>query len=102
MKAAILRHQPAARPSVQKDNRLPFRIAALLVIDLVNVRDLQTTSVVGFDWRVKGSKFGHAAIITGVATLIPSQDLKSIPNLTLDNNLKSDYTSSQLAVLVNR
>src|SRR5947208_9918831 len=81
VKLPILRHQPATRPAMQKDHRLPLWIAALLIINLMNVRDLQPAGVIGLDWRVKSSKLSHADMIIGVATLTPSQDLKSIPIL---------------------
>src|SRR6266480_6548649 len=61
---AIFWNQAAARPAVQKHHRLSFRIPALLVIKLVNVRHFQTASVIGFDWIVENSKFCHAYIIT--------------------------------------
>src|SRR5437016_3470571 len=52
VKLPILRHESTTRPAVQKNHRLAVWIAALLVINFVNVRDLQTPSVVGFDWIV--------------------------------------------------
>src|SRR5437763_8368201 len=60
VKLSILRHQPAAGPAVQKDDRLTFGIAALFVVNLVNLRDSQAARVVGFDWGVKSSDFCHA------------------------------------------
>src|SRR5205807_9336567 len=59
VKLPILRHQPATRPAMQKDHRFPLWIAALLVINLMNVRDLQPAGVIGLDWRVKSSKLSH-------------------------------------------
>ena len=57
VKLTILRRNTPARTTMQKDDRLAVRIAALLVVDLVKFRDLQATGVVGFDWGVKGSEF---------------------------------------------
>src|ERR1051325_10149837 len=58
-KLPILSHDAAARPAVQEHNRLAVRIAALLVINLVNVRDFEATGVKGFDRRIKGSQLCH-------------------------------------------
>src|SRR5438876_8220125 len=60
VKLPILRHQPATRPAMQKDHRLPLWIAALLIINLMNVRDLQPAGVIGLDWRVKRPEFFHS------------------------------------------
>src|SRR5258708_22729531 len=57
---AILGHDSAAGPTVQKHHRLALRVAALLVIDFVDLRHLQTVSVVRFDRGVKRSEFCHA------------------------------------------
>src|SRR5215212_1579986 len=46
--AAVVRNQTRARPTVQKHNRLPFRIAALLVIEFVNSRHSKMAAVVRF------------------------------------------------------
>ena len=59
VKLAVLGHQTATRPAMQKDHRLPLWIAALLIINLMNVRDLQPAGVIGLDWRVKSSKLSH-------------------------------------------
>src|SRR5438552_3231489 len=56
VKLPILRHESTTRPAMQKHHRLAVWIAALLVINLVNVRHFQTRSVEGFDWIVKGSE----------------------------------------------
>src|SRR6058998_2996257 len=60
---SILGHQPAARAPVQEHDRLALRIATLFVIDLMDLRHLQTASVVGFDWRIKGPELGHRVMI---------------------------------------
>ena len=59
VKLPILWHQSATRPTMQKHHRLPIRIAALLVIKLVNVRHFQTASVVGFDCGIEGTHLSH-------------------------------------------
>ena len=42
-----------------QNHRLAVRIAALLLINLVNVRHLETASVIGFDCRVERSELRH-------------------------------------------
>src|SRR5215217_1519198 len=46
--ATVVRNQTRARSTVQKHNRLPFRIAALLVIKFVNRRHPKMAAVVRF------------------------------------------------------
>src|SRR5229473_2795016 len=78
---SILRHQPAAGAAVEKHDRLSFRIAALFVINLVNVRDFQPASVVGFDRGVQDSEFWHGVRILSVPSLGNKRGLAFQPNL---------------------
>src|SRR5260221_4421133 len=59
----ILRYQPTAGAPVQKHHWLAFRIAALFVMDFVDLRHFQTANVVGFDWMVESSQLCHAVRI---------------------------------------
>ena len=47
--ATVIRHHTSARSTVQKDNGLPFWIAALFVVQTMDRRDLQPTHFVGFN-----------------------------------------------------
>src|SRR6266550_7103244 len=58
--ASIVRDQTRAWSTVEKDDGLAFRIAALLVVEFMNARNLQTSSVKGLNLRVQSSKFAHA------------------------------------------
>src|SRR5436190_5085313 len=55
VKLPILRRHPPAGSTMQEHYRLALRIAALLVIDLVAIRNLQATRIKWFDWRIKRS-----------------------------------------------
>src|SRR5688500_8005964 len=59
VKLAILWNQPAAGPAVQKHDRLAFWIPALLVVDVVQIRDLQVSRIERFNRSVKISYFSH-------------------------------------------
>jgi hypothetical protein len=56
---AVLRDNASARAAVQKDHWLPLRIAALLVINRVNGRDLQHALLERLDWVIKCFHDGH-------------------------------------------
>jgi hypothetical protein len=51
--ATIVRHQPCAWPTMQKDDGLSVWNTALLVIELMNRRDSDVPAVVRLDCRVK-------------------------------------------------
>ena len=68
--ATVVLHNSAAWPTMQENYGLPFRVAALLVIEFMNSRNLQTSSVEGLNLRVQSSKFAHAesSPIVGLTT----------------------------------
>ncbi len=55
--APVVGDDAAARAAVQEDDGLPLGVAGLLVIDVVDGRDLKPPCVVGFD---RGIEFSHA------------------------------------------
>src|SRR5438874_13531940 len=57
--ASIVRDQTRAWSTVEKDDWLPFWIAALLIVQFMKGRNLQTSSVEGLNLRVQSSKFAH-------------------------------------------
>ena len=57
--ATIVRHKTCAWSTVEKDDGLPFWIATLLVVEFMNGRNLQTSSVERLNLGVQVSKFAH-------------------------------------------
>ena len=61
--APVVRRNSPAWSAVQENDRLTLRVATLLVVKLVNRRDLQPASVERFNRIVKGSEFCHGVRI---------------------------------------
>src|SRR5438477_2218684 len=68
VKLPILRHESTTRPAMQKHHRPAVWIAALLVINFVNVRDLQTPMVIRFNRIVEISEPYHSGIQRSVSS----------------------------------
>ena len=62
---------------MQENHRLAIRIAALLVIQFVDLRDFQAASVVRLDWTVKSSEFWHARILNARLLLYARRFIKT-------------------------
>src|SRR6185312_15038499 len=64
--APALRVGAAARTAVQEHHRLAVRIAALLVVQRVQFRDLERAAVVGFDFGIQRATFlRHGRVQSG-------------------------------------